>query len=93
VSSTLITAALARVNSDWFSASSTKLEHLDFYWHLVSDRQINYSIFIVFPFLLFLEATDSLVQDAVTNEYVKLGTGREIMLTTKGVQWCKENCE
>jgi hypothetical protein len=42
---------------------------------------------------LSLEATDSLVQDAVTNEYVKLGTGREIMLTTKGVQWCKENCE
>ncbi|MGH9985916.1 MAG: hypothetical protein ACRD8W_18400 [Nitrososphaeraceae archaeon] len=40
-----------------------------------------------------LEATDSLVQDAVTYEYVKLGTGREIMLTIKGLQWCKEICE
>jgi hypothetical protein len=40
-----------------------------------------------------LEATDSLVQDAVTNEYVKLGTGMEIMLTIKGLQWCKDNCE
>jgi hypothetical protein len=76
-----------------FQSSSTKLEHLDLYWHLVLDRHISYSIFIVLPFLLSLEATDSLVQDAVTNEYVKLGTGREIMLTTKGVQWCKENCE
>jgi hypothetical protein len=40
-----------------------------------------------------LETTDSLVQDAVTNEYVKLGTGMEIMLTIKGLQWCKDNCE
>jgi hypothetical protein len=40
-----------------------------------------------------LEATDSLVQDAAILDYVKLGTGREIMLTIKGLQWCKENCE
>lgn len=40
-----------------------------------------------------LQTTDSLVQDAVILEYVKLGTGREIMLTIKGLQWCKENCE
>ncbi|MPZ08233.1 MAG: hypothetical protein GEU26_17770 [Nitrososphaeraceae archaeon] len=40
-----------------------------------------------------LQTTDSLVQDVVILEYVKLGTGREIMLTIKGLQWCKENCE
>jgi hypothetical protein len=40
-----------------------------------------------------LQATDSLVQDAVILDYVKLGTRREIMLTIKGLQWCKENCE
>lgn len=40
-----------------------------------------------------LEATDSLVQDAVINDYIKLGIGREIMLTDKGLQWRKENCE
>ena len=37
-----------------------------------------------------LRATDSLVRDAVINEYVKLGKGREIILTDKGLQWCKE---
>jgi hypothetical protein len=40
-----------------------------------------------------LQATDSLVNDAVTMEYVKLGIGREIMLTDKGLEWCKENCK
>jgi hypothetical protein len=40
-----------------------------------------------------LQATDSLVQDAVILDYVKLGIGREIMLTIKGLQWCKENCK
>lgn len=40
-----------------------------------------------------LQATDSLVHDAVILDYVKLGIGREIMLTIKGLQWCKENCE
>jgi hypothetical protein len=40
-----------------------------------------------------LQATDSLVQDAVIKEYVKLGKGREIILTEKGLEWCKENCE
>jgi hypothetical protein len=39
-----------------------------------------------------LEATDNLVQDAVIKEYVKLATGREIILTIKGVQWCMEKC-
>jgi hypothetical protein len=38
------------------------------------------------------EATDNLVQDALLNEYIKLGTGREIILTAEGLQWCKENC-
>jgi hypothetical protein len=40
-----------------------------------------------------LQATDSLVNDAVTMEYVKLGIGREIMLTDKGLEWYKENCK
>lgn len=40
-----------------------------------------------------LLATDSLVHDAVAKGYVKLGIGREIMLTAKGFEWCKENCE
>lgn len=39
------------------------------------------------------EAADSLVQDMVVKEYVKLGTRREIMLTDKGLEWCNENCE
>jgi hypothetical protein len=39
------------------------------------------------------EAADNLVQNAVLKEYVKLGTGREIMLTDKGLEWCNENCE
>ena len=34
------------------------------------------------------EATDNLVEDAILNEYVKRENGREIMLTTDGVQWC-----
>lgn len=38
------------------------------------------------------EATDNLVQDAVLNEYIKQGMKREIMLTPKGLKWCKENC-
>jgi hypothetical protein len=38
-----------------------------------------------------LQATDSLVNDAVTMEYVKLGIGREIMLTDKVIELCKEN--
>jgi hypothetical protein len=40
-----------------------------------------------------LQATDSLVHDAVTMEHVKLGIGREIMLTDKGLEWYKENCK
>jgi hypothetical protein len=39
------------------------------------------------------EAVDNLVQDALLNEYIKLGIGREIMLTAKGLEWCKENCD
>jgi hypothetical protein len=39
------------------------------------------------------EAADNLVQDVVVKEYIKLGTGREIMLTDKGLEWCNENCE
>lgn len=39
------------------------------------------------------EVTDNLVQDAVLNEYEKLGLKREIMLTVKGLEWCKENCD
>jgi hypothetical protein len=38
------------------------------------------------------EAIDNLVQDAILNEYVKLENGREIMLTTDGVQWCMREC-
>jgi hypothetical protein len=38
------------------------------------------------------EITDNSVQDAVLNEYIKLGLKSEIMLTAKGLQWCKENC-
>ena len=34
------------------------------------------------------EATDNLVEDAILNEYVKQENGREIMLTTDGVEWC-----
>lgn len=38
------------------------------------------------------EATDNLVEDAILNEYVKRENGREIMLTTDGVQWCMREC-
>ena len=38
------------------------------------------------------EATDDLVENAVLNEYVKREAGREIMLTTDGVQWCMREC-
>ncbi|MGA6991211.1 MAG: hypothetical protein WBX81_12380 [Nitrososphaeraceae archaeon] len=38
-------------------------------------------------------ATDTLVDDAVVKGYVKSGIGRKIMLTDKGLQWCKENCQ
>lgn len=36
--------------------------------------------------------TDNLVQDALLNEHFKLGMKREIMMTNKGLKWCKENC-
>ena len=39
------------------------------------------------------EATDNLVENAVLNEYVKREDGREIMLTTDGVQWCVRECD
>jgi hypothetical protein len=38
------------------------------------------------------EATDNLVENAILNEYVKRENGREIMLTTDGVQWCTREC-
>jgi hypothetical protein len=39
------------------------------------------------------EVVDNLVQDALLNAYIKHGIGREIMLTAKGLEWCKGNCE
>ena len=39
------------------------------------------------------EATDDLVENAVLNECVKREDGREIMLTTDGVQWCVRECD
>jgi hypothetical protein len=38
------------------------------------------------------EATDNLVENAILNEYVKRENGREIMLTTDGVEWCVREC-
>ena len=38
------------------------------------------------------EATDNLVENAILNEYVKRENGREIVLTTDGVQWCMREC-
>ena len=38
------------------------------------------------------EATDNLIEDAILSEYVKRENGRQIMLTTDGVQWCMREC-
>ena len=38
------------------------------------------------------EATDNLVENAILNEYVKRENGREIKLTTDGVEWCVREC-
>ena len=38
------------------------------------------------------EATDNLVENAILNEYVRRENGREIMLTTDGVEWCVREC-
>ena len=38
------------------------------------------------------EATDDLVENAILNEYVKQANGREIVLTTDGVEWCMREC-
>ena len=38
------------------------------------------------------EAIDNLVENAILNEYVKRENGREIMLTTDGVEWCVREC-
>lgn len=40
-----------------------------------------------------LLATDALVDDAVAKGYVKSEIRRKNMLTDKGLQWCKENCQ
>jgi hypothetical protein len=39
------------------------------------------------------EAVDNLVEDAVINGYIKRGLSKEIMLTIKGLHWCKNICE
>jgi hypothetical protein len=57
----------------------------------VSSDQV-YRMAGITGFIGGLQATDSLVHDAEVKEYVKRGIGREIMLTTKGLQWCKKNC-
>ena len=38
------------------------------------------------------EATDNLIEDAILSEYVKRENGRQIILTTDGVQWCMREC-
>ena len=62
----------------------------------VTDNPVNsdqaYRMAGIAEFSGGLQETDSLVDDAVTKGYIKLGIGREVMLTTKGLQWCKENC-
>jgi hypothetical protein len=39
------------------------------------------------------ETVDNLVKDAVLNGYIETGLDKEIMLTNKGLEWCKNICE